>query len=206
MKMLFKGWRWVAKGILLLVLVAVTAWLGQRVQAARVERDRLEATLTKLPEELSAAVANEVTLARQQPALEQLARFVVRREEVGVVASVLEGEGNKRQVTVVITDVREEEVRDATGAVVPAGGPLRDVRIAGSVRGTPARLLSWLAEVEQLPYLLRLDDWKIGVIQATGTDGGQQSAPISSPIPSETNAMLTFTIRLSIQHETYPQP
>lgn len=197
MKIFFKGWRGVVKILLLVGLIAATVWLGQNVQRLRAENASLNDTLAKLPETLSAAAAQRTILAEQQPTLEQLQRLLPRREEVGGVAGALEREGAQRTVAVVITDLRDVELQDASGAAAAASGPVRDVRIAGVATGSPAQLLSWMAAVEHLPYLMWLEEWKLRVITVpTVLPAGQAG----SPPPAEAAAELSFTFLLSIRH------
>lgn len=204
MKIFFKGWRGVVKILLLVGLIAATVWLGQNVQRLRAENASLNDTLAKLPETLSAAAAQRTVLAEQQPTLEQLQRLLPRREEVGGVAGALEHEGALRTVVVVITDLRDVEFRDASGAVAAASGPVRDVRIAGVATGSPAQLLSWLAVAEHLPYLMRLEEWKLRVITVPTVlptlPDQQAGGQASSPPPAEAAAELSFTFFLSIRH------
>ena len=199
MKILFKGWQWVGRAMLLLALVAVTVWLGQRIQLLRTSTASLNDTLAKLPEMLSAEAAQQAALTEQKPKLERLQRLLPRREEVGVVAGALERAGAQRTLAVVITDLREAELKDASGTVVTASGPLRDIRITGVATGGPAQLLSWLAAAEQLPYLMRLESWTLRVIESTGASGTSVVAPTASPVPAAA-AELAFTFLLSIRY------
>ncbi len=201
MKIFFKGWQWVGRAMLLLALVAVTVWLGQRIQLLRTSTASLNDTLAKLPETLSAEAAQQAILTEQQPKLERVQQLLPRREEVGVVVGAMEREGAQRTVAVVITDLREVELKDASGAVVPAppagGGPLRDIRIAGVATGSPAHLLSWLAVAEQLPYLMRLESWKLRVLESAATP---VVAPTALPVPATAAAELAFTFLLSTRY------
>lgn len=206
MTLFFKGWQWVAKGLLLLGLVAVMVWLGQRVQLLRTQNASLNDTLAKLPEVLSAEAAQQAVLAQHRAAVERLQRLLPRREEVGAVIGAMEREGAPRQVAVVITDIREVEIREATGAVAPPSGPVRDFRIAGVATGAPASLISWLAATEGLPYLWRVEDWKLRVVESPGVQGTQGVAPTTSPQPRATAAELSFTLLLSIRHVDQAQP
>lgn len=189
MTFFFQGWQWAAKSLLLLGLVVAAGWLGQRTQHLRATNAELNDSLAQLPETLSAEAVRRMELAEQQPTLERLQRFLPRREEVGVVAGALEREGTQRQVALVITDVREAEVRDASGAVVPASGPLRDIWVAGVATGRPTQLLHWLAAVERLPYLMQLQEWKFRVLE-----------PITVTVPPQMHAELTFAFLLSIRY------
>lgn len=207
MTIFFKGWQWVVKSLLLLGLAAVTVWLGQQTQSARARHDNLSRALAKLPETLSAEAAQGAVLAQHRAAVERLQRLLPRREEVGAVAGAMEREGTQRNVAVVITDLKEAELRDASGTVAPPSGPVRDLRITGIAIGAPAQLISWLGAVEHFPYLMRIEEWKLRVLESAGAPGtqprlpdGQVVVPITSPLPKEAAAELAFTWLLSIRH------
>lgn len=195
----FTRWRWPVRGAGWTLLLLATVWLGQRVQAARVEHEQRQQIWARVPAELSAEAALDKMLSEQEAAIEQLRRLVVRRAEVGQVVGVMEQMARQRQLEVVLTDIREE-------GQAAASGPLRDVRLAGTVTGTPASLLSWLVAVEQLPYVLHLADWKLQLVERPSSGLAVGVAPETEPAAATVTAEGTFTFMLGIQNEAPTQP
>lgn len=206
MKLTFMGWPWVGKVVLLVGLVIGSWWLGRMVRAARVERETLTQGLLDIPERLSAEARQHTALAQHREALQQLQRLLPDQPGVGALASVLEQEGTRQQVTVALTDLKEVEERDASGVVLPPRGPVRDIRITGVVRGVPGRLLDWLGAVERLPYLLRVEAWKLQVVAPGAEQATSVVVPPTSPMPSTPPAELSFSLLLSIRYADQVQP
>lgn len=201
MSIVFPGWRWAARGGLLVVLFGVAGWLGHMVQETRLEREQLTQTLTGLPERLSAEAVQQTALSQHRPVLEKLQRWLPGQQEVGAVASALEQAGGRHQVTVTLTGVTKAEERDASGAIIPPSGPVRDIQITGTVSGAPGRLLDWLGAVERLPYLLRVDAWKLQVVTAAaGQATTQVLVPAPSVLPAVLPAELSFSLLLSVHY------
>lgn len=190
----FAGWRWVAKALLLAGLAGGVWWLGAKVLETRVEREVLTQTLTELPARVSAEVVQQAALSQHQTSVEQVQRLLPDQQAVGSVAGSLEQEGSRREVTVTLTDIAAVLEQDASGAPVTPTGPVGDIRISGSASGAPGQLLEWLGIVEGLPYVLRVEAWKLQVVVPT-------TLPV---VPARPAAEIFFSLLLSVRHADQP--
>lgn len=152
---------WIIEGIVFVLLIVATIWGWQMLSNFREEVLQGASTLEMRPEEqvLFASVQSEIS--RRGDDVASVESLIVERNQLGDVVGQIEGAAQDAGVLVALPEVEEKAVFNEHGNEVEPSGPIQEVRIAIVATGSPRDLLEFLYQLEHLPYLVTLDDWRL---------------------------------------------
>lgn len=149
MKPLVIPWRIVtivAQLALVAGLIYTMFWLRGHIQSVRREIAVQLATFVSQNDRSSEIISLRDELARRQHDVDRLVAMVPTLTGISEVLTEILTEADRRNVTVIVPDVVEDEV--------PKNGQLGTVRFRVTAAGNPVDVLQFVHGLEQLPFLL----------------------------------------------------
>lgn len=150
------------ESLLALILIVGISYGVGLLKAERAAVLAAQQQLEQAPELLTQDRDAQKDLEKHGHDIARIRTLFVQREAVDVFLSVIEAEGKKHGVDVLITDIQEEEKFGKDKKLIPQQGPYIDVSVTIKAAGDPIQLLEYLHTLEYLPYVLRLATWSLG--------------------------------------------
>lgn len=178
-------------------------WYGWR-EVERLQQ-HIQASQQHIAQEPHVALqhsAQQVELKKFEARLGQLEHMVVPREKVGDVVTRLEGVAREENIRIIVPDIKEVVVIGKDNKPVPSTGRYVDIRLTVKGSGNPADLVSFLYQVEHLPYLLRVPTWRVTTdYSALPAALGVRPPTPEAAAPAPRDGLLEASIILTITRE-----
>lgn len=191
--------------ITLLLLVAEIGgivWLWYDVTKVREQLGQAQVELQNVPQQILHRTDLAQSLEARQHDINRLHTLIPSRQEVAGMLTALEAEAGKQNIVVEVTDISEVVVEKDTQ-------PSEDFVVAQIkilADGRAIDLLSFLHQVEHLPYLITLSDWQvaaagtganqgISAVEVPATSDDQQTSDLIVASPSSLSATFLVTLR-----------
>lgn len=117
--------------------------------------------LERRPEEQISFASVQAEINRRQDDFETVRSLIVERNDLGEVIGSIERVAGTSNVLVSLPEVEERQLVDESGTIVPPSGPIQEVRISIVASGDPRDLLDFIYRVENLPYLVWFEGWRL---------------------------------------------
>ncbi|MEX1112140.1 MAG: hypothetical protein WEC84_01645 [Candidatus Andersenbacteria bacterium] len=178
---------WIAWVIRVAVIAGLIAGIVYANRYIRVQQQAVEAkkqAVLQQPEDLIHASTLKAELSKHQFDIDRIRTYVLKREEIAEAVGWIEGEGQKLNVSVTVSDIKEVAVLDAAGNPLPQTGPLQKISLEVVGSGLPSNVLSFLHQVEHAPYLIYMDKWAVSSSTRPGSTGVSSAAPSGNEVSS----------------------
>ncbi len=144
-----------------------TLWGWKKLSEAGHNLAIQEQRVRQMPqtEARTAAVASE--LAKRQLDVQRIEAFLVRKDQLGDVVSEIEAAGAARGLSVSVPAVEEKPNLDEQGNEQPPSGPLYEVRLKLTARGSAKELLRFLHDLEHMQRLAYFESWRLDASEET---------------------------------------
>lgn len=177
-------------------------WFGwQELQQLRQQVSEAQRTVENIPQQLLEQDDIASELKKQATRLQQLEKFLPRREAIGEVVAAIESLARQNGVSVIVPDVKEEIRYGRDNKPIPVTGRYLDVRLIVQGYGDPTKLMTFLYGMEHLPYLLRIPDWKISTDFLVVPAALSVSPPEGTASPERPAGLLEAGVVLTITRD-----
>lgn len=193
--------RWTVFCLGTIGIVAGTFFAWRTVAASRAAVLALEEELARLPEVASREGALKTEIEKRALDVQRIKAFIVGKEQLAQVVSEIENVGRGVGVTVSIPTVEEKQVLDENGNIVPASGPLLDVRLKIVAVSNPKRLLSFLHAIEHMQRLTYFESWRLDAGEATARNQASALGASAGDVPLSERALLTADMIVAVSRD-----
>lgn len=191
----------VLRGLLLglagLVAAAGTVWAWRELMSERGAVHIQEERLAHVPETRARQAATAAEVKKRALDIHRIEAFIGQTEALGSLVEEFEAAGRARGATLTVPGVEEKQLVDESGNVVPASGPMLEVRLKLVGVGAPKNLLALLHDIEYAQHLTYFESWRLDASPETARN---QAATLAGETVSARNlAVLTADLIVAVR-------